>query len=156
RLDYVRVRLTHALRVPAKNGGNGATESLPAAEYVDLALKSLTSENHPMGGDLIETLIPYLTAKDSTLYTRQSNGDSEKARAALPPPLVREGEKVQPDWLFRFLREPTMIRPQLADGGPMLLRMPRFNMSDDDARTLVNYFAAVDRRHNPGIGLEYP
>src|SRR5262249_19911418 len=35
-------------------------------------------------------------------------------------------------------------------------RMPRFNMSEDEARALVNYFAAGDRQKNPGIGLTYP
>jgi hypothetical protein len=68
----------------------------------------------------------------------------------LPPPLLREGEKVQPAWLFQFLRDPFEIRPLT------VLRMPRFNMSEDEAMDLVNYFAAVDRMTNPGIGLTYP
>src|SRR5260370_17611305 len=34
--------------------------------------------------------------------------------------------------------------------------MPRFNMSDEEAMDLVNYFAAADRLNNPGIGLTYP
>src|SRR5207245_8036261 len=53
-----------------------------------------------------------------------------------------EGEKAQPDWLFKFLRNPHMIRPIT------VLRMPKFNMSADDAQAIVNYFGAVDKTQN--------
>jgi hypothetical protein len=66
--------------------------------------------------------------------------------------LLREGEKVQPSWLFQFLKNPYPIRPEKR----MRLRMPRFNMSDDEAMALVNYFAAVDKTSNPSVGLSYP
>lgn len=56
-----------------------------------------------------------------------------------PPPLFGEGVKVQTEWLYRFLREPDQIR-YLKTG----LRMPKFNMSTDEARVLANYFAAAD------------
>src|SRR5262249_55835862 len=72
------------------------------------------------------------------------------ACSSVPPPLLREGEKTQPDWLFRFLKNPSPIRPVT------VLRMPRFNMSDDEAMALVNYFAAVDKMGNPGTALNYP
>src|SRR5262249_44744662 len=60
------------------------------------------------------------------------------------------GEKVQTSWLFQFLKNPTKIRRVT------ILRMPRFNMSDDEAMTFVNYFAAIDRRENPAVNLTYP
>ena len=56
-----------------------------------------------------------------------------------PPPLFGEGFKVQTEWLYRFLREPDQIR-FLKTG----LRMPKFNMSAEEARILANYFAAAD------------
>jgi mono/diheme cytochrome c family protein len=56
-----------------------------------------------------------------------------------PPPLFGEGVKVQTEWLYRFLREPGQIR-FLKTG----IRMPKFNMSSDEARILANYFAAAD------------
>lgn len=56
-----------------------------------------------------------------------------------PPPLFGEGVKVQTEWLYRFLREPDQIR-YLKTG----LRMPKFNMSPDEARILANYFSAAD------------
>ncbi|HWB11032.1 MAG TPA: c-type cytochrome [Pirellulales bacterium] len=70
----------------------------------------------------------------------------------VPPPLVREGQKVQTGWLHDFLLNPYRIRPAV------VLRMPRFNMSSDEAEKLVHYFAAVDdvdypyQYHRPGGG----
>lgn len=55
-----------------------------------------------------------------------------------PPPLYKEGAKVQTPWLYQFLREPYRLRHTT------VLRMPRFNMSAEEAQTLANYFAAVD------------
>ena len=34
--------------------------------------------------------------------------------------------------------------------------MPKFNLSEQDATDLVNYFAATDRMANPASGLNYP
>ncbi|HEV3340878.1 MAG TPA: hypothetical protein VG125_10995 [Pirellulales bacterium] len=68
----------------------------------------------------------------------------------VPPPLVREGQKVQTGWLHDFLLNPYRIRPAV------VLRMPRFNLSSDEAEKLVHYFAAVDdvdypyQYHPPG------
>jgi cytochrome c551/c552 len=79
----------------------------------------------------------------------------------LPPPLIREGEKVQTPWLTNFLQDPYKIRPAAQ------LRMPRFHYGATPAevaaamsaasegeppregtlgetRDLANYFAARD------------
>ena len=48
-----------------------------------------------------------------------------------------EGKKVQPDWLHGFLMDPTALRPAV------VMRMPNFKMSSDEAAKLVNYFAAA-------------
>ncbi len=53
-----------------------------------------------------------------------------------PPALINEGEKVQSDWLFKFLKAPGKIRPWLN------VRMPNFRLSDEEANTLVEYFMA--------------
>jgi mono/diheme cytochrome c family protein len=144
------LRLIEALRIPA-NGGTVA-KSIPAGSSIAISTeaehiqrKDVISQSAPYGGTFAELMVPYLRDKDRTLY-----GDYKNARAALPPPLFREGEKVQPGWLFQFLRNPSAIRPVT------VLRMPRFNMSDDEAMALVNYFAASDRLSNPGEGLSYP
>jgi mono/diheme cytochrome c family protein len=54
-----------------------------------------------------------------------------------------EGAKVQPDWLFSFLKSPVPIRPWLS------LRMPTFNLSDEETNTLVDYFTAMAKKDIP-------
>src|SRR5207245_1420178 len=95
--------------------------------------------------------VKYLGERDRTRYKPdEQTGESTDGRAQAPPALIREGEKVQPDWLFRFLKNPFEIRPVT------VLRMPRFNMSDEEAMALVNYFASVDKVNNPAAGVIYP
>jgi mono/diheme cytochrome c family protein len=149
------IRLTQALNF--KNNGNPKDDDIRAGDSVDeLPMRALVSRAEPFGGAFPRLLVPYLKAKLSSL-----GGSDDNALGALPPPLLREGERVRPEWLFRFLRNPGEIRPQLTmkgdlETGTLVLRMPRFNMSDDDARALVNYFAAADRQGNPNLGVEYP
>ncbi len=79
-------------------------------------------------------------------YTQAEKGaDFASVWNTLPPPLIREGRKVQTPWLSSFLKEPSMIRPST------ILRMPRFHFAHDqvETRDLANYFAAVD-------GVEFP
>ncbi len=67
----------------------------------------------------------------------------------LPPPLLREGKKVQTPWLSAFLKDPYPIRPAVN------LRMPRFHFTTadgspaDETSGLANYFPARD-------GAEFP
>jgi mono/diheme cytochrome c family protein len=122
-------------------------------------------EEGPYGGAFADLLVEYLVdwgrmekARRARLgeswtnryETPEGSKENGKARASAPPPLIHQGERTQPDWLYRFLRDPPRVR-QLT-----VLRMPRFNLSEDDAKALVNYFAAVDRLNNPAIGLTYP
>lgn len=88
------------------------------------------------GGDLAKYLHPIVLANE-----RAGANPAAKASDAwgwLPPPLLREGTKVQSDWLYEFLLSPYEIRPAT------VLRMPNFHMSQADARALSQYFAAVD------------
>ncbi len=65
-----------------------------------------------------------------------------------PPILHGEGAKVQPDWLFSFLKAPFPIRPWLK------LRMPTFNLSDEETNTLVDYFTARARKEIPFVYVD--
>jgi len=65
-----------------------------------------------------------------------------------PPILNGEGEKVQADWLFNFVKAPYSIRPWLS------LRMPTFGLSDDEANSIVQYFDSLDRVQVPFVHLE--
>ena len=56
-----------------------------------------------------------------------------------PPVLNGEGEKVQSNWFFGFLKAPFPIRPWLD------LRMPTFGLSDEHTNQLVGYFNGVSK-----------
>ena len=55
----------------------------------------------------------------------------------LAPDLSYEGSRAQRQWLISFLKSPQTLRPTL------VLRMPQFNMSDQDAATLADYIGMV-------------
>ncbi|MDA0587897.1 MAG: c-type cytochrome [Planctomycetota bacterium] len=104
-----------------------------------LAQGSALVDLHPArGGAFAEWLVQYQL--DNGIVKL---GAVDAAWQNSPPPLFREGSKVQTDWLYRFLKNPEQIRYT------PLLRMPGFNLSDEEARILTNYFAAAD-------GSEYP
>jgi cbb3-type cytochrome oxidase cytochrome c subunit len=155
------VRLAEALRF---TGTDGATRDLRQSGSAIIAPEDLIDRSDPWGGTFPEIIIGrpgkqteprypdepigYL----ATHYEQRFGDKPDDARSALPPPLVREGERVQPRWLYQFLLNPQPIRPQSF----MLLRMPRFNMSPDEAMTLVNYFGAVSRLSNPDANVTLP
>ena len=66
---------------------------------------------------------------------RREGKTEEEASAFAPPPLEGEGEKVQPDWLFRFLMGPTPVRPWLR------VRMPVFYISEEEGIAMEKYFS---------------
>src|SRR3954454_5309850 len=60
-----------------------------------------------------------------------------------PPILTGEGAKVQPEWLFAFVKAPIPLRPWLS------VRMPSFHFSDADATDVLHYFAAASNKSFP-------
>jgi mono/diheme cytochrome c family protein len=93
-----------------------------------------------LGGDLTKWLLPRVVELEKEANPQ---ADGKQAYGWLPPPLLGQGEKVQTDWLHSFLLEPYAIRPSV------FLRMPKFNMSPQEATDLVNYFAAKDKATYP-------
>jgi mono/diheme cytochrome c family protein len=65
-----------------------------------------------------------------------------------PPNLIGEGQKVQENWLYNFLKGPTPIRPWLQ------VRMPTFPLDDPGATTLVRYFATMDHVNVPFVHVD--
>jgi hypothetical protein len=110
------------------------------------------------GGTFALKLKEYLSAANAAVYGDPTPygkiddiaGQALNGYAALPPPLFHQGERVQPSWLYQFLLNPKPIRKIPP------LQMPKFSLSDADARSLVNYFTAVNQLGNPGVGLEGP
>jgi mono/diheme cytochrome c family protein len=150
-IKVLTVRLTDALRF---TGNDGIRRDIPAASIIPMLPDAIVNTAEPFGGRLIDMLIGKPGEKGylGTTYEQKFAGKADEARAALPPPLMREGERVQPKWLYQFLLNPGVLRPETY----MLLRMPKFNMSPDEAMQLVNYFASVSKTGNPGAGVTYP
>ncbi len=78
--------------------------------------------------------------------------DPGQNEARYPPMLRSQGVKTQADWLFNFLKKPYPIRPNLypvqAGAKTMLdlnLRMPTFDMKDEEANALVRWFFVRDQ-----------
>ena len=63
----------------------------------------------------------------------------------LAPDLSFEGSRVRRPWLVAFLKNPQTLRPTLT------LRMPQFNMTDQEAATLGDYLAMVTQ--SPAVNL---
>ena len=60
-----------------------------------------------------------------------------------PPMLTPEGARVQPDWIYAFLRGPIKIRPWLN------VRMPTFGLDDRNLNGVISYFGAVSSTIGP-------
>ncbi|MGQ0634677.1 MAG: hypothetical protein ACT4QC_08705 [Planctomycetaceae bacterium] len=111
-------------------------EVLLPGRRMEILVKDLLAIKPPRGGEFAGWL-----AEASMKADRDVNRD--KAQQMVPPVLYLEGQKVQTPWLYRFLKNPERIRYTT------VLRMPQFNMNNDEARALANYFSAVD-------GTAYP
>src|SRR5256884_3479203 len=83
----------------------------------------------------------------------------QEAQEQLPPKLLTEGARVDPEWLRRFLSNPALnatdtnrngVRPYLA------VRMPTFSFSDNELRKLVRFFQALSQQPMPYVPEQVP
>ena len=113
-LDDLTTALLSMTGPSAKNAGQNVVIPSPQPEF------------HPDGdfGKL------YQRYKCSVCH--QFNGDG----GTLAPNLSFEGSRAQHEWLVQFLKHPQTIRPTLT------VRMPDFDMPDQDATTIANYIEA--------------
>lgn len=75
---------------------------------------------------------------------------NEDTTTFAPPVLTGEGAKVQPGWLFGFLKGPFPLRPWLQ------VRMPTFHFTDADATEAVHFFAAASNKSFPYLTATAP
>lgn len=78
---------------------------------------------------------------------------------ALPPKLLTEGARVDPEWLRRFLANPAQSETDTNRNGvrPYLqVRMPTFSFSDNELRKLVRFFEALSQQPLPYIPEDVP
>ena len=108
--------------------------------------KSKVSVKDPVGGNFA-----WLYA---TYQSERTGGEFATLWNRLPPPLLREGKKVQTPWITSFLNDPYPIRPAVN------LRMPRFNFGKagdsplEETAGLANHFAARDNTEFPYQAIE--
>lgn len=125
-LSRIPPRVTDALKVDYDNDPRG-----PIAKG-----RTLTRELNCVGCHQIEDNAPMI----QQYFLREIGGRLTFNVTNAPPLLWGEGAKVQHNWFHRFLQQVEPLRPWLQ------VRMPSFTLSDAEATTLVEYFAALARQ----------
>jgi cytochrome c551/c552 len=83
----------------------------------------------------------------------------QDAQEQLPPKLLTEGARVDPEWLRKFLSNPALSATDTNRNGvrPYLkVRMPTFSFSDNELRKLVRFFQALSQQPMPYIPEQVP
>ncbi len=83
----------------------------------------------------------------------------QDAQDQLPPKLLTEGARVDPEWLRKFLSNPALSMTDTNRNGvrPYLkVRMPTFSFSDNELRKLVRFFEALQQQPLPYIPEQVP
>ncbi len=103
----------------------------------------------PKGGDLVELVGEYyLYGDDHHTDVEDVDGERrayteepyEKVRWTFAPPVLwNEGGKLQREWFFRFLLDPSSLRQQIR------VRMPSFDWHEGEAGAVADYFANRSR-----------
>lgn len=101
------------------------TEATPPPDYLREATPPAAYEPEGRFGELVADL------KCLVCHTIRGRGGS------VGPDLTREGSRVRPEWLRRFLDRPNAIRIFLAE------RMPRFRLTRDEIDVLAGYIETV-------------
>jgi len=81
------------------------------------------------------------------------------AQEQLPPKLLTEGARVDPEWLLRFLKNPSLNDKDTNRNGIrsyLQVRMPTFSFSENELGKLVRFFQALARQPFPYIPEEVP
>ena len=83
----------------------------------------------------------------------------QDAQEQLPPKLLTEGARVGPEWMLRFLRNPSLSDKDNNRNGVrsyLEVRMPTFSFSENELGKLVRFFQALARQPFPYIPEEVP
>jgi hypothetical protein len=81
------------------------------------------------------------------------------AQEQLPPKLLTEGARVEPEWLLHFLNNPSLTDKDTNRNGVrsyLQVRMPTFSFSENELGKLVRFFQALSRQPFPYIPQEVP
>src|SRR2546426_84571 len=83
----------------------------------------------------------------------------QEAQEQLPPKLLTEGARVDPEWMLRFLKNPALNDKDTNRNGVrsyLQVRMPTFSFSENELGKLVRFFQALSRQPFPYIPEEVP
>ncbi len=83
----------------------------------------------------------------------------QDAQEQLPPKLLTEGSRVDPQWLLRFLSNPALSDTDTNRNGVrsyLQVRMPTFSFSENELGILVRFFQALSRQPFPYVPQETP
>jgi cytochrome c551/c552 len=78
-------------------------------------------------------------------------------KAKLPPALIGEGARANPEWLAEFLRNPSLSPTETHRNGVrtyLEVHMPNFHLTEEQIRTLVLFFEAMAHQDQPYIPQE--
>jgi hypothetical protein len=100
----------------------------------------------------------FIPGQKSSLMTmaRYQGPDGQEA---LPPKLLTEGARVNPDWLLHFLKNPALSESDTNRNGVrsyLQVRMPTFSFSENELGKLVRFFEALSRQPLPYVPQEAP
>ena len=100
----------------------------------------------------------FFPGQDSSLMKMKKYQDPDW-KEQLPPKLYTEGARVSPEWLRRFLSNPSLTDTDTNRNGVrnyLKVRMPTFSFSDDELRKLVRFFQALSQQPMPYIPEPVP
>jgi cytochrome c551/c552 len=100
-----------------------------------------------------------LTPGQKTALMGMARYQGPDGQEQLPPKLLTEGARVDPEWLLRFLKNPALNDKDTNRNGVrsyLQLHMPTFSFSENELGKLVRFFQALSRQPFPYIPEEVP
>lgn len=112
--------------------------------------EALIAQSNCQGCHLIEGeggAIKSRVAEWLVKYEGKDKADADAMATSFSPPnLIGEGKKVQSEWLFKFIHDPsTPIRPWLK------VRMPTYKLNAGHLNALLKYFNTLDKQEFPFV-----
>ena len=98
----------------------------------------------------------FIAGQKSSLMTMPRYQDAQEQ---LPPKLLTEGARVEPEWLLHFLENPALSENDTNRNGVrsyLQVRMPTFSFSENELGKLVRFFQALARQPFPYIPDQTP
>ncbi len=98
----------------------------------------------------------FIPGQKTVLMGLQQYKDNQEQ---LPPKLLTEGARVDPEWLRRFLSNPSLSTSDTNRNGVrsyLAVRMPTFSFSDSELRKLVRFFEALSQQPMPYVPEQVP